>query len=225
MRGRARSARPLSRGRQDERICAGPRRVAYRALLGYVLAGHSVGGNYALAYAMDYPNEAAGVALIDSASPHQSTFLTIRALVDVSTRASALAIARPRGHPPAHEQPGLERPAPCAARAAREFYSSPRALRANHDEFLELRTVFDQTKSLTSLEGKPLFVLTAGEGSQNGWAAAQEKLAALSRTATIRRLGAPHMLAYTKRGLRGRHPVDPSPPWCEQRAQASRIRR
>ena len=37
----------------------------------YVLAGHSVGGAYALAYAMDFPKDVAGVALIDSATPHQ----------------------------------------------------------------------------------------------------------------------------------------------------------
>ncbi len=37
----------------------------------YVLAGHSVGGTYALVYAMDFPKETAGVALIDSASPYQ----------------------------------------------------------------------------------------------------------------------------------------------------------
>lgn len=36
-----------------------------------VLAGHSVGGTYLLAYAMDYPKEVAGVALIDSVAPHQ----------------------------------------------------------------------------------------------------------------------------------------------------------
>jgi hypothetical protein len=37
----------------------------------YVLAGHSVGGTYALAYAMEYPKDVAGVALIDSATPYQ----------------------------------------------------------------------------------------------------------------------------------------------------------
>ena len=37
----------------------------------YVLAGHSVGGTYALVYAHDYPREVAGLALIDSATPYQ----------------------------------------------------------------------------------------------------------------------------------------------------------
>jgi hypothetical protein len=44
-----------------------------------------------------------------------------------------------------------------------------------------LRTVFDQAKALTSLDGKPLAVLTADLGTQRGWFAAQAKLARLSR--------------------------------------------
>ena len=44
----------------------------------------------------------------------------------------------------------------------------------------QLRTVFRQDKALTSLGGKPLFVLTADLGQQSGWSAAQSRLAALS---------------------------------------------
>jgi hypothetical protein len=58
--------------------------------------------------------------------------------------------------------------------------ASPRELRANRDEFAELRTVFDQTKALRTLDGRPLFVLTADVGQQSGWSAAQPKLATLS---------------------------------------------
>ena len=58
--------------------------------------------------------------------------------------------------------------------------SSPREVRADRDEFAELRTVFRQDQALTSLGGKPLFVLTAGVGQESGWFAAQDKLATLS---------------------------------------------
>jgi len=37
----------------------------------YVLAGHSFGGLYAQTYAARYPEEVAGVALIESSSPEQ----------------------------------------------------------------------------------------------------------------------------------------------------------
>jgi hypothetical protein len=53
-------------------------------------------------------------------------------------------------------------------------------LSADRDEFAELRTVFRQVQSLTSLKGKPLFVLTGGVGEQSGWVAAQNRLATLS---------------------------------------------
>jgi pimeloyl-ACP methyl ester carboxylesterase len=146
----------------------------------YVLAGHSVGGTYALAYAMDYPEETAGVALIDSASPHQFDLPDYPSFYSMFRRAGALLPSVGRAGIPRliSLSPG-ELPSE-ADRAARAFYSSPRELRANHDEFLELRTVFDQTKALTSLDGKPLFVLTADQGQQSGWSAAQDKLATLS---------------------------------------------
>jgi hypothetical protein len=53
-------------------------------------------------------------------------------------------------------------------------------VRADVDEFASLRTVFRQDKALTSLGGKPLFVLTADIGQISGWPAAQKRLAGLS---------------------------------------------
>ena len=56
----------------------------------YVLAGHSVGGTYALAYAMDYPKDVAGVALIDSSTPYQFDLSAYRSFYSLWRRASAL---------------------------------------------------------------------------------------------------------------------------------------
>ena len=147
----------------------------------YVLVGHSVGGTYALAYAMDYPKETAGVALIDSASPYQFDLPDYPSFYSMYRRVGALLPSLGRvGVPRLTSGLGSGELPSAADRAARAFYSSPRELRANHEEFLELRTVFDQTKALTSIDGKPLFILTAGVGQQKGWPAAQEKLATLS---------------------------------------------
>jgi len=147
----------------------------------YVLAGHSTGGTYALAYAMDYPEETAGVALIDSASPHQFDLPDYPGFYSMWRRVGALLPSLGRaGIPRLTSGLGSSELPSEADRQARAFYSSPRELRANHEEFSALRTVFDQTKALTSLDGKPLFVLTAGVGQQKGWSAAQEKLATLS---------------------------------------------
>jgi hypothetical protein len=56
----------------------------------YILAGHSVGGTYALAYAMDYPKETAGVALIDSASPYQFDLPDYPSFYSIYRRVGAL---------------------------------------------------------------------------------------------------------------------------------------
>jgi pimeloyl-ACP methyl ester carboxylesterase len=147
----------------------------------YVLAGHSVGGTYALAYAMDHPEQTAGVALIDSASPHQFDLPDYPGFYAMFRRVGAILPSVGRaGIPRLMNSIGSGQLPSEADRAARAFASSPREMRANHNEFLELRTVFNQTKALTSLEGKPLFVLTAGEGQQKGWSAAQDKLVTLS---------------------------------------------
>jgi pimeloyl-ACP methyl ester carboxylesterase len=148
----------------------------------YVLAGHSVGGTYALAYAMDYANDVAGVALIDSATPYQFDLPSYPTFYSVWRRVSALL--------PTVARAGLARMStgmtgfsslPADARSqARAFASSPQELSADRDEFAELRTVFRQVQSLTSLKGKPLFVLTGGVGEQSGWVAAQNRLATLS---------------------------------------------
>jgi pimeloyl-ACP methyl ester carboxylesterase len=147
----------------------------------YVLAGHSVGGTYALAYAMDYPQDVAGVALIDSATPDQFDLPTYPAFYSMWRRASALLPTLARaGVARIYSSASFGSLPSDARRAARAFSSSPRELRADRDEFAELPTVFRQDKALTSLGGKPLFVLTADRGQQSGWSAAQDKLAGLS---------------------------------------------
>ncbi len=80
-----------------------------------------------------------------------------------------------------------------ARRQARTFATSPRELRADHADFAELPTVFEQAKALKSLDAKPLAVLTAGVGTQRGWVAAQNRLAKLSRNSEHRTVaGATH---------------------------------
>jgi pimeloyl-ACP methyl ester carboxylesterase len=147
----------------------------------YVLAGHSVGGTYALAYAMDYPKDVAGVALIDSATPYQFDLPDYPGFYKVWRRAQALLPTLARaGVARLYSFTSFSSLPSDARREARAFSSSPRELRADRDEFAELPTVFRQDKALTSLGGKPLFVLTADRGQQSGWPASQNKLAALS---------------------------------------------
>jgi pimeloyl-ACP methyl ester carboxylesterase len=147
----------------------------------YVVAGHSVGGVYALAYAMDHPADVAGVALLDSSTPYQFDLPGYSTFYSVAHRVSGLL--------PPLARAGIVRAyiglsgssLPADARSqAQAFASSPRELSADRVEFAALPTVLRQTKALTSLDGRPLFVLTADVGEQSGWSAAQNRLASLS---------------------------------------------
>jgi hypothetical protein len=130
---------------------------------------------------MDYPKDVAGVALIDSTTPHQFDLTWYPGFYSLWRRASALLPTLARaGIPRMTGMIGSASLPADAQRQARAFASSPRELSADRDEFAELRTVLDQVKALTSLGGKPLFVLTADVGQKSGWFAAQNRLATLS---------------------------------------------
>jgi pimeloyl-ACP methyl ester carboxylesterase len=169
----------------------------------YVLAGHSVGGVYALIYAEQYPREVSGVALIDSATPYQFDlpdypgFYTMgRRLYSVMPVLAHAGLARLTAASSFASLPDAAR------RQARAFASSPRELRADHADFAELPTVFEQAKALTSLDGKPLAVLTASVGTQRGWFAAQKRLAKLSTNSVQRSVvGATHAALLEDRGF------------------------
>ena len=71
--------------------------------------------------------------------------------------------------------------------------SSPRELRADRIELLQLPTIFNEAKALHTLNGKPLAVVSASVGEMRGWTAAQNKLAQLSTNTTHRTVaGATH---------------------------------
>jgi pimeloyl-ACP methyl ester carboxylesterase len=135
----------------------------------YVLAGHSVGGTYALVYAQQYPRQVAGVALIDSSTPYQFALPNYPRFYSTWRRVSALF------------------PTMARAGTARIFgLGNPRELRADRDEFAELPTAFKQAQALKTLGHKPLVVLTADVGQQAGWSASQDRLARLSKNSAHR---------------------------------------
>ena len=124
----------------------------------YVLAGHSFGGLYALAFANHYPDEVAGMVLVDSTAPtppRTSTSPDDEGTYDLMGRASALVSA--------------------AARVA-----TVRQLRSTIDEYIQGGSSAEQAAALDDFATKPLVVLTAGSGSDADWSAAQDELATLS---------------------------------------------
>ena len=191
-------------GRQDAHQLAADVRGLFAAAHvpgPYVLAGHSVGGTYALALAMDFPKEVAGVALIDSATPYQFDLPSYPGFYSLWRRGQALLPTLARAGIPRIFGLAMGSSLPSdASRQAREFSASPRELRADRVEFAALRTVFRQDKALTSLGRKPLFVLTADLGQQ--WVGSPRSASSrpFRRTAFIR----PRMVRPTSRSLRTR---------------------
>jgi pimeloyl-ACP methyl ester carboxylesterase len=158
----------------------------------YVLAGHSVGGVYALVYTARYPGDVAGLALIDSSTPYQfdlpdypGTYAMLRRLTSVLPSLARAGLPR--------LVPAFGTLPPQARDAASEFGSSPRELRADRAELAELPRMFDEAKAVKSLDGRPLAVVTAAVGQQRGWATAQDRLAKLSTNSVHRTVpGATH---------------------------------
>lgn len=128
----------------------------------FVLAGHSLGGMFVLSYADRYPAEVAGVALIDSMHPEQThTAAAMGSVAAVVPTLARTGIARLFFHP------SDGRPADQAQQLVRDIQEMPAQL--------------DRAAQLKTLGDRPLGVVTAGTGSQPGWAQEQDELATLSR--------------------------------------------
>jgi pimeloyl-ACP methyl ester carboxylesterase len=140
----------------------------------YVLAGHSLGGMFALSYAHRYPAQVGGIVLLDSMHPHQHNAFAgmdpLLALVPTIARTGLLNLLfdRKDGDPTAQ-----------ARQVVRDVEEMPAEL--------------NRAAKLTSLGNKPLIVLSAGTGSLPGWAAQQNDLATLSTDSVHRTIpGATH---------------------------------
>jgi pimeloyl-ACP methyl ester carboxylesterase len=159
----------------------------------FVLVGHSIGGPYSMTYAAQYPDEVAGMVLLDSTSPHQFDVipnypvqyaLMRRAYGVLPTLARlGLGAALSGSHLPDSDA------APVDAMAA-----TPRAGRNARDELSVLPVVFRQAQALTNLGGRPLVVLTSAENARDtdGWTVAQERMTALSTNAVRREAATSH---------------------------------
>lgn len=150
----------------------------------YVFVGHSAGGPYAMTYAAGYPDEVAGMVLLDSMSPDEFTDLP-------GFATEQWLMHRGLGLLPSLTRLGLGRTMPTsvwsslpepAASQVRAFASSARGMRSMRDEQSMFRTAFEQAKALRSLGGKPVVVVTATESMEQNdeWVDLQERLAALS---------------------------------------------
>jgi pimeloyl-ACP methyl ester carboxylesterase len=148
----------------------------------YVLAGHSTGAVYTQIFAATYPDEVAGMVLLDGQSPYVYTQLPgWKTFYSMFTRAEGLL--------PSLSRIGITRIGnnftynglPAQARdEERADWSTAGHYRALHDELAQLRTSLTEAQELTSFGDKPLIVVTAGKDAQEGWLPLQDKMALLS---------------------------------------------
>jgi pimeloyl-ACP methyl ester carboxylesterase len=140
----------------------------------YVIAGHSLGGMFALSYAHRYPAQVGGVVLLDSMHPHQrNAFAGTDRLLAVVPTLARMGLAR------VFSDPKDGKPTTQAAQFVRDVDAMPAEL--------------NRAAKLKSLGDRPLAVVTAGAGSAAGWAGEQNDLATLSSDSVHRTVaGATH---------------------------------
>jgi pimeloyl-ACP methyl ester carboxylesterase len=169
----------------------------------YVLAGHSFGGLYMQTYAARYPEEVAGVALIESSHPKQfsrlpearDSYEQTKLVFTVGSLLSWIGVVRLFGLNPA--PPEL----PHQQRAQLDALGpSTRQMSTTAQEFRASPQTTDQAQSLGSLGDAPLAVVSAGTQSPD-WLELQDELAALSSDSTHRVVeGATHTSVVYDRG-------------------------
>ncbi len=154
----------------------------------YVLVGHSTGGVYARIFAARYPDQVAGMVLLDSQPNEALTRLPdFPSQYSIIRRASALF--------PSLGRLGVFRvvnqfasdPLPLPTRDEERAVVSTGSLnRIQRDEFAELPMTLTEAAELTTLGNRPLIVVTAGKGAQAGWLPLQDKMTALSSNSVHR---------------------------------------
>jgi len=161
----------------------------------YVLVGHSIGGSYAMTYAARYPEQVAGMVLLDPSDPYQvtsapsGTSSTAPGPVAVLPTLARLGIGQ---LVPTSLWSSLPEP---AAGQVQAFDADPRHWRNFRDEFAAMPALFAQAQALTTLGDNPLVVVTTTESLQMtpGWSAVQERMAALSSTSSHRVVESTHV--------------------------------
>ena len=166
----------------------------------YVLAGHSFGGLYVLTFAARYPDEVAGMVLVDSTAPASAAnpgaaspghggssngMSRVSALVSTAAR---LGLGRLYAQSAFGSLPPRSRDEVRASDATAKHASQ-------HDRRVPPGERLDASKlpPCGDFADKPLIVLTAGSGHDAAWSAAQNRMATLSTNSVHRVIdGATH---------------------------------
>jgi pimeloyl-ACP methyl ester carboxylesterase len=148
----------------------------------YLLAGHSFGGQYVRAFAAKYPDEVAGLVLIDStaasdspvSSPKAGSYSTLRHVSSLVATTSRLGVGW------LIADAGFSDLPPKYRDDARATGATAKEMGGVIDEYgVDDRSAAAAGK-LRTLDAKPLIVLTATVGTSAGWTAKQNEMTKLS---------------------------------------------
>ncbi|MFG1626766.1 alpha/beta hydrolase [Kribbella sp. NPDC049227] len=148
----------------------------------YVMAGHSFGGLYVRTYAAKYPEEVAGLILVDSTgakgtpvSPQKaSSYSVLKHLSSLVATTSRLGV----GHVIAGT--GFSELPPMYRDDARTTAATGKEMSGFLDEFGVANRSEAEAGELRSFDAKPLIVLTAELENAEGWMEAQDETVKLS---------------------------------------------
>jgi pimeloyl-ACP methyl ester carboxylesterase len=154
----------------------------------FVLVGHSSGAQYVRIFAGLYPEEVAGVVLLDGQPAEvfarlpmfPSFYRNFRRIFALFPSLARIGVGRLIYHADFGNLPAHVRD------MQRASHSSARSSRSLRDEFAELPTALDQAHSAPSLGDKPLIVVTTGRDAEPGWLPLQDELAGLSKNSLHR---------------------------------------
>jgi pimeloyl-ACP methyl ester carboxylesterase len=163
----------------------------------YVLAGHSFGGLYVLTYAARYPDEVAGMVVIDTTAPRETPpastsqepssydpLTRVATLISIAGRLGLTRVLAPTqgGSLPPRSSDGVQ------ATVATSIN-----LRSFLDEFAQANSSMAEAGAFKDFGAKPLVVLTAGSGSDADLIASHERLTGMSTNSAHRTInGATH---------------------------------
>jgi pimeloyl-ACP methyl ester carboxylesterase len=157
----------------------------------YVPVGHSIGGDYAMVYADRYPEQVAGMVLLDATTPYRTAAGTTHAgppgPIALVPSLARLGVGRLL---PASFWSAL--PEPAASRYA-AFAGSPRAWSNTVDESATMPALFGQAQGLSDVGSVPLVVLSAeGLDADPARAEAHDRMTGLSTNSSHRLADASH---------------------------------
>jgi pimeloyl-ACP methyl ester carboxylesterase len=166
----------------------------------FVLVGHSSGAEYVRIFAGRYPEQVAGMVLLDGQPAEAFEGLpAYPAFYNGFRRISALLPTLARlgvGRLVVHEDVAL----PQSARdMQRLHHASPRLYRSLRDEFAQLPTSLAQARSCPNLGDRPLVVVTAARDALAGWLPLQDRMARLSTNSSHRVVPYTHDAIVTDR--------------------------